>query len=166
MRGGGVLLDKFVAGMRNPGNAIAVRIYFWGYESVRQAQVGCRGRGRGRRVTRRRSISAAAIAIWDFTFDGVPRLGHVFAVLILRVRVHIEDSKTDASFCKISANGHLDSKQTVVSQRVCACYYGEHVDAGRQPPDCVYFRSGEGWTIEEGIGGYGGLEDDGVRLGV
>lgn len=97
-------------------------------------------------MTGRRSVSPAAIAIRYFTFDGVPRLGHVLTVLILRVRVHIEDSKTDAGFCKISANGHLDSSQTVVSQRVCACYHGEHVDAGRQPPDCVYFCSWEGGT--------------------
>lgn len=111
MGGGSVLLDEFVAGKRNPGDAVAVRISFWGYEGIREAQVGRgRGRGRGRWVRRRRSIGAAAIAVCDFTFDGVPRLGHVFAVLILRVRVHIEDSKTDASFCKISANGRLDSK--------------------------------------------------------
>lgn len=93
-------------------------------------------------MTGRRSISPGGIAIWDFTFDGVPRLSHVFTVLILRVHVHIEDSKTDACFREISAYGRLDSKKTVVGQRVRACYDGEHVDSGRQPLDCVYFCGG------------------------
>lgn len=114
----------------------------------------------------RRSISPGGIAIWDFTFDRVSRLGHVFTVLILRVHVHIEDSKTDAGFCEISAYGGLDGKETVVGQRVRACYDGEHVDSGRQPPDSVYFRGGKGGTTQEGVCSDGWFQDDGFGVGV
>ena len=49
------------------------------------------------------------ITIDHFTFDSEARLGHIFAVLILRVRVHIEDPEANAGFREISAYGHLDS---------------------------------------------------------
>jgi hypothetical protein len=51
----------------------------------------------------------AAIAIDCFTLDRVPRLGHVFTVLIVRVCVHIEDPEANSGFREISAYGHLDS---------------------------------------------------------
>lgn len=51
----------------------------------------------------------AAIAINYFAFDREPRLGHVFTVLIVRVRVHIEDPEANSGFREISAYGHLDS---------------------------------------------------------
>lgn len=127
---------------------------------------GGRGRSRGRRLSGRRSVSPGGIAIWDFTFDGVSRLGHVFTVLILRVDVHIEDSKTDACFCEIPAYGRFDSKETVVGQRVRACYDGEHVDSDRQLLDYIYFRGRKGGPTQEGVCGDGGFEDDGFGVGM
>lgn len=87
-----------------------MRIYFGGYECIRKAQKrGGRGRGWRRRLTGRRPGRVAAIAIDHFTFDRVARLSHVFAVLIVRVRVHIEDPEANSGFREISAYGHLDS---------------------------------------------------------
>lgn len=95
---------------RQTSDAVAMRIYFGGYERIRKTQEGRgRGRGWGRRLTGRRSGRVGAIAIDHFTFDREPRLGHVFTVLIVRVRVHIEDPEANSGFREISAYGHLDS---------------------------------------------------------
>ena len=91
-------------------DAIAMRVDFGGYECIRKTQKRrSRGRGWRRRLTGRRPGRVAAIAINYFAFDREPRLGHVFTVLIVRVRVHIEDPEANSGFREISAYGHLDS---------------------------------------------------------
>lgn len=99
-----------MTGERDASDTVAMRIYFGGYECIRKTQKGRGGGwGRRRRLTGRRPGRVAAIAIDHFTFDREARLGHIFPVLILRVRVHIKDPEANAGFREISAYGHLDS---------------------------------------------------------
>lgn len=60
-------------------------------------------------MTGRRPGRVGAITVDHLSFDSKARVGHVFAMLILRVRVHIEDPEANAGFREISAYGHLDS---------------------------------------------------------
>jgi len=74
------------------------------------------------------------------------RFCRIFTVLILRMRVHIEDPEADTGLREISADSHLDGREAVVRKHVCTCYDREHVDSGRKSPDGVDFIGRKGWT--------------------
>jgi hypothetical protein len=86
----------------------------------------------------------ATVTVHHFTLYRVRRFSRVFSVLVLRMRVHIEDSKANAGFRKISADSHFDGRKAVVGKRVSPSYYRQHIDSSRKPPDGVNFAKRKG----------------------
>ena len=92
----------------------------------------------------------------------------MFVLPELILVVYVENTETDACVGEVASDGMLDSRESLVGERVCSRHNGKDIDPLGEGANSDDVRGRKLGLAVSGVGRNGWLEDDalGLRLGV